>query len=177
VKVSLSVRPMKRLQRYRRAEAKSECKSHCRSREPSLATCKNDRTIHVWSPTMALSLVNHIELPAHKASGGFDHADFHPPTDRLYVAHTSNDSIDVIDCWRDRYIDSMHGLTTVAGALVSEACNLVFTSNRPLRAWQGSPPASRQLLRDQWRGTVRGTHSDGQMRKRSASTRPAVRRT
>src|SRR6266550_1698728 len=49
---------------------------------------------------MALRLLSHIELPAHRSDGGFDHADVHPPTDRLYVAHTSNDSIDVID-WRE----------------------------------------------------------------------------
>jgi DNA-binding beta-propeller fold protein YncE len=79
---------------------------------------------------MALRLVGHIELPAHRSKGGFDHADIHPPTDRLYVAHTSNDAIDVIDSARDRYIESMSGLTAVAGALVSEARGLVFTSNR-----------------------------------------------
>ena len=79
---------------------------------------------------MPLSLVTHIELPAHKSSGGFDHADIYAPTDRLYVAHTSNDAIDVIDCAGDRYIASIHGLPAVAGALVSEACNVVFTSNR-----------------------------------------------
>jgi DNA-binding beta-propeller fold protein YncE len=79
---------------------------------------------------MALRLLGHIELPAHRSNGGFDHADVHPPTDRLYVAHTSNDSIDIIDCVRDRYIESMPGLTAVAGALVSEARGLVFTSNR-----------------------------------------------
>jgi hypothetical protein len=43
---------------------------------------------------MALRLLGHIELPAHRSEGGFDHADIHPPTDRIYVAHTSNDSID-----------------------------------------------------------------------------------
>ncbi len=79
---------------------------------------------------MALRLLGHVELPANRSSGGFDHADIHPPTDRLYVAHTSNDSIDVIDCARDRYVKSMSGLTAVAGALVSEARGLVFTSNR-----------------------------------------------
>jgi len=79
---------------------------------------------------MALRLLGHIELPEHRANGGFDHADIHHPTDRLYVAHTSNDSIDVIDCTRDRYIESMPGLMGVAGALVSEAHGLVFTSNR-----------------------------------------------
>jgi DNA-binding beta-propeller fold protein YncE len=79
---------------------------------------------------VALRFLGHIELPEHRANGGFDHADIHHPTERLYVAHTSNDSIDVIDCGRDRYIASIPGLTGVAGALVSETHGLVFTSNR-----------------------------------------------
>ena len=79
---------------------------------------------------MTLRLLGHIELPANRSQGGFDHADMHPPTDRLYVAHTSNDAIDVIDGARDRYIESVSGFTAVAGTLVSEARDLVFTSNR-----------------------------------------------
>src|SRR5215468_4145491 len=79
---------------------------------------------------MTLRLLGHIELPPHRSSGGFDHADVHSPTDRIYVAHTANDSIDVIDCARDRYIESIPDLTAVAGALVSETRDLVFTSNR-----------------------------------------------
>jgi DNA-binding beta-propeller fold protein YncE len=79
---------------------------------------------------MAMKKVGYIDLPEHRGAGGFDHADAHPASDRLYVAHTSNDEIDVIDCARDRYIESMSGLTAVAGALVSEARGLVFTSNR-----------------------------------------------
>ncbi len=55
---------------------------------------------------MALGLLGHIDLPANRSSGGFDHADVHSPSDRLYVAHTCNDSVDVIDCARDRYVDS-----------------------------------------------------------------------
>ena len=79
---------------------------------------------------MALRLLGHIELPPNRGNGGFDHADIHAPTDRLYVAHTSNDTIDVIDIARDKYVESIPGLTAVAGALVSEARGLVFTSNR-----------------------------------------------
>jgi DNA-binding beta-propeller fold protein YncE len=79
---------------------------------------------------MVLRLVGHIELPPNRSKGGFDHADVHQGTDRLYVAHTSNDAVDVIDTARDRYIESIPGLTAVAGALVSEARGLVFTSNR-----------------------------------------------
>jgi DNA-binding beta-propeller fold protein YncE len=79
---------------------------------------------------MSLRLAGYIDLPANNAEGGFDHADVHAASDRLYVAHTCNHSLDVIDCARDRYIESVPGLTAVAGALVSEARGLVFTSNR-----------------------------------------------
>jgi DNA-binding beta-propeller fold protein YncE len=79
---------------------------------------------------MTLALLGHIELPAHRSSGGFDHADIHSPTDRIYVAHTANDSIDVIDCAQDRYVESISGFAAVAGALVSEARCLVFATNR-----------------------------------------------
>jgi len=79
---------------------------------------------------MTLRSLGYIELPAHQSNGGFDHADVHSPTDRIYVAHTANDSIDVIDRAQDRYLESIPGLTAVAGALVSEARGLIFTTNR-----------------------------------------------
>ena len=46
---------------------------------------------------MTLRLLSYIELPPHRSKGGFDHADIHLPTARLYVAHTANDAVDVID--------------------------------------------------------------------------------
>jgi DNA-binding beta-propeller fold protein YncE len=79
---------------------------------------------------MTLRFLGHIELPEHRSTGGFDHADIHSPTDRIYVAHTANDSIDVIDCAQDRYVESFAGFTAIAGALVSKARGLVFTTNR-----------------------------------------------
>ena|SRR5947209_7409766 len=79
---------------------------------------------------MALRLAGHIELPPNRSTGGFDHADIHQATDRLYVAHTCNDAVDVIDTARDRYIESIAGFAAVAGALVCESRGLVFTSNR-----------------------------------------------
>jgi DNA-binding beta-propeller fold protein YncE len=79
---------------------------------------------------MTLSLIDHIELRPNRSQGGFDHADIHQGTNRLYVAHSSNDAVDVIDTARDRYIESIPGFTAVAGALVSEERGLVFTSNR-----------------------------------------------
>ena len=79
---------------------------------------------------MPLKFEGYVDLPAHKGKGGFDHADVHAPSDRLYVAHTGNDALDVIDCAQNRYVESLPGLTAVAGALVSEPRSLVFTSNR-----------------------------------------------
>src|SRR5712691_7733561 len=79
---------------------------------------------------MSLQQIGFIELPAHTGKGGFDHAAVHQGTRRLYVAHTANDALDVIDCARDVYLHSIPDLKGVAGALVSEEHDLVFTSNR-----------------------------------------------
>jgi DNA-binding beta-propeller fold protein YncE len=79
---------------------------------------------------MTLKLTGYVDLPANINPGGFDHAAIHRATSRLYVAHTCNDALDVIDCATDRYLHSLPNLTGVAGALVSDERNLVFTSNR-----------------------------------------------
>ncbi len=79
---------------------------------------------------MSLEYKTQIELPANIKSGGFDHAAIHFRTNRLYVAHTVNHSLDVIDCALDRHLLSMPGLSGVAGALVSQELNLAFSSNR-----------------------------------------------
>ena len=79
---------------------------------------------------MTLKLTGYVDLPADINPGGFDHAAVHRATSRLYVAHTCNDALDVIDCATDRYLHSIQNLTGVAGALVSDERNRVFTSNR-----------------------------------------------
>ncbi len=79
---------------------------------------------------MTLKFLTTIVLPEHTKPGGFDHAAVYRKLGRLYVAHTANDALDVIDCATDRYLRSIPGLTGVAGALVSEESELVFTSNR-----------------------------------------------
>jgi DNA-binding beta-propeller fold protein YncE len=79
---------------------------------------------------MSLELQGHIDLPAHAGRGGFDHAAVHVGTGLCYVAHTANDALDVIDLVSRKYLGSIPGLAAVAGALVTEAPDLVFTSNR-----------------------------------------------
>jgi DNA-binding beta-propeller fold protein YncE len=77
---------------------------------------------------MSLRLVSTIELPASLKKGGFDHAAVLGRT--LYVAHTANDALDLIDTGSDRFLRSIAALTGIAGALVSPERSLVFTSNR-----------------------------------------------
>jgi DNA-binding beta-propeller fold protein YncE len=77
-----------------------------------------------------VELIKSIDLPEHIAQGGFDHAAVYAAASRLYVAHTSNDAIDVIDSAAERFLYSIPNLIGVAGALVSEERGLVFTSNR-----------------------------------------------
>jgi DNA-binding beta-propeller fold protein YncE len=79
---------------------------------------------------MALQLLSTLQLPAHLKPGGFDHAAYYCQTGWLYVAHTANDSLDVIDCASDTYLRSIPNLGGVAGALANEERGLVFTSNR-----------------------------------------------
>jgi DNA-binding beta-propeller fold protein YncE len=71
-----------------------------------------------------------IALPPHTGDGGFDHAAVHRRTGRVYVAHTGNDAVDVIDGAAQRYVTSVPALPAVAGALVSDERDVVFTSNR-----------------------------------------------
>ena len=78
---------------------------------------------------MPLQHLGFIDLPPHVKDGGFDHAAVHEPTGRIYVAHTANDAVDVIDIGNQKLVGSIGGLPAVAGALVAEP-DLVFTSNR-----------------------------------------------
>ena len=79
---------------------------------------------------MPLHLTGHVDLPTHVGSGGFDHAAVHGTAGLVYVAHTANDAVDVFDPASAKYLYSVPGLTAVAGALVSDESQLVFTSNR-----------------------------------------------
>ncbi|MGH9365292.1 MAG: YncE family protein [Thermoanaerobaculia bacterium] len=92
---------------------------------------------------MILEQIGEVQLPVHEKPGGFDHAAVHGGRGRLYVAHTANNALDVVDCATNTYLGSVSGLEGVAGALVSEEHDLVFTSNRAENT-VGIFPADRQ---------------------------------
>ncbi len=68
------------------------------------------------------------------AKPGFDHADvYHDPTTgttRLYVAHTGVDRIDVIDCVTNTYLRALPDHPGVAGVLIANDRDLLFSSDR-----------------------------------------------
>jgi DNA-binding beta-propeller fold protein YncE len=64
------------------------------------------------------------------ARRGSDHADLHRSTRRMFVAHTGGDRVDLIDCRTRTYLRSIPDLPGVAGVLIDEAHDLLFTSDR-----------------------------------------------
>src|SRR4051794_39758889 len=65
------------------------------------------------------------------AKPGFDHADVFRPARRIYVAHTGADRIDVLDASTRTYLRPLDPvLPGVAGVLVDEAHDLLFSSDR-----------------------------------------------
>ena len=79
---------------------------------------------------MPLRQLGYIDLPPHRGAGGFDHAAVHERSGRVFVAHTANDAVDVLDVAAGKHVGSVGGLPAVAGALAVAAPDLMVTSNR-----------------------------------------------
>ncbi|HKZ04283.1 MAG TPA: hypothetical protein VJU81_02335 [Methylomirabilota bacterium] len=79
---------------------------------------------------MPLRQLGYIDLPPHQGAGGFDHAAVHERSGRVFVAHTANDAVDVLDVGAGKHVGSVGGLPAVAGALAVAAPDLMVTSNR-----------------------------------------------
>lgn len=78
---------------------------------------------------MSLARAGFVQVPAGTAPG-FDHGAVHRAGRRIYVAHTGADRVDVIDCVKQRFLRSLDDLPGVAGVLVDDEHDLLFTSDR-----------------------------------------------
>jgi DNA-binding beta-propeller fold protein YncE len=78
---------------------------------------------------MSLSPAGFVPIPP-GAAPGFDHADICRAGRRMYVAHTGADRVDVIDCRTKTCLRSLADLPGVAGVLIDEEHDLLFTSDR-----------------------------------------------
>jgi len=78
---------------------------------------------------VSLARAGFVPIPR-GAAPGFDHADTYRAGRRMYVAHTGADRVDVLDCDARTFLRSLPDLPGVAGVLVDEAHDLLFTSDR-----------------------------------------------
>lgn len=78
---------------------------------------------------MSLSQIGFVPIPP-GATPGFDHADVYRAGRRMYVAHTGADRVDVLDCRGHTFLRSLPDLPGVAGVLIDEEEDLLFTSDR-----------------------------------------------
>lgn len=62
--------------------------------------------------------------------GGFDHAAVFATESRLFVAHTANDTLEVINTYSDQFLWSLDGFPGVAGVLADDRNHMVYASNR-----------------------------------------------
>ncbi len=78
---------------------------------------------------MTLQFRQAIDLPPHEA-GGFDHADVHRPSGRVFLAHTALGQVDIIDGSAGTYVASTPGCTEASGVLCPPDMDLVFAAAR-----------------------------------------------
>jgi DNA-binding beta-propeller fold protein YncE len=78
---------------------------------------------------VSLTRTRFIDVPP-GARAGFDHADVDRAGRRMYVAHPGADRVDVLDCERLEYLRSLDDLPGVAGVLIDQRDDLLFTSDR-----------------------------------------------
>ena len=81
---------------------------------------------------MTLVLKRSIDLPSHP-SGGFDHADVHLRTGRVFVAHTAMGTVEVIDGVRGVHQATIGGCPEASGVLCAQEKGLVFAAARGAR--------------------------------------------
>jgi hypothetical protein len=78
---------------------------------------------------MSLERIGFVPLPPGDEAG-FDHADVYLPGRLVYVAHTGANRVDVIDSATHSFVRSLPDLPGVAGVLIDEADDFLFTSDR-----------------------------------------------
>ncbi len=83
---------------------------------------------------MALKSIGTIAIPDSEGSA-FDHGAFDPKTRRIFVAHTSRDSIAVIDHDTGRHIASLEGFPKAAGVVADDGMVLVTNRGAASLAW------------------------------------------
>jgi DNA-binding beta-propeller fold protein YncE len=83
---------------------------------------------------MALKSIGIIAIPGAEGSA-FDHGAFDPKTRRVFVAHTSRDSVAVIDHDTGKHLASLDGFPKAAGVVADDGLVLVTNRGAASLAW------------------------------------------
>jgi DNA-binding beta-propeller fold protein YncE len=78
---------------------------------------------------MTLHLRSQIELPRH-STGGFDHGDVDRTSGRVFVAHTANGTIEVLDGVSLQHVATLPGCPEASGVLCGHEQHLTFAAAR-----------------------------------------------
>ncbi|MDG6909562.1 MAG: YncE family protein [Nitrososphaerota archaeon] len=76
-----------------------------------------------------LERIGSVALPSRRTDG-YDHADVHQRSGKVYIAHTANDSVEVVDGVRLEHIATISGCTEASGVLCAQEEGLVFAASR-----------------------------------------------
>ena len=79
---------------------------------------------------MGLQLIKHVDLPKHPHGGGFDHGDVDGKSAKVFVAHTANGSIEIIDGKTYMHIATIPNCPEASGVLCAQHEGLVFAAAR-----------------------------------------------
>ena len=78
---------------------------------------------------MTLELRGSIDLPPHE-KGGFDHADVHPLSGRVFVAHTALGQVEIIDGAAGTHAGTVPGCPEASGVLYAPEANWMVAAAR-----------------------------------------------
>jgi len=93
---------------------------------------------------VALQLVGETQLPVHAGRGGFDHGDVHQASGRVFVAHTANGTVEVLDGEQLRHLATIPECPEASGIICPPSADLVVAAARgtgeilfidPARPW------------------------------------------
>jgi len=78
---------------------------------------------------MPLLISQYVNLPLHQL-GGFDHADVHIESGRVYVAHTAVGTVEIIDGEHAKHLATLPSCPEASGVLCAQNDNMVFAAAR-----------------------------------------------
>jgi DNA-binding beta-propeller fold protein YncE len=78
---------------------------------------------------MPLRFLQFIDSPPHQA-GGFDHADVHLPSGRVFLAHTALGQVEIIDGIQGEHAGTVAGCPEASGVLYAPEVEWIFAAAR-----------------------------------------------